>query len=217
MEKIESKNMDMVKKTFDEWAKNGRSELMEKEHGDSVLKLLKSVNFKRKFSFLDIGCGNGWVVRRIASKKQCREAVGIDKSLNMIKLAKSLSNSKKETYVKADLKSWKSKKKFDYVFSMESLYYVESIEESLKKIHAMLKPNGVFFCGTDFYKDNKATSIWSKKMKLKMHLLSKEEWKKNFNNAGFQTRTRQIKNKYAKKKWRRQFGTLFVIGSKISK
>lgn len=152
---------------------------MEKEHSGSVLKLLKSIRFERKFSFLDIGCGNGWVVRRIATKKHCKEAVGIDKSSNMIKLAKSLSNSKKETYVKAELKSWKTKKKFDYVFSMESLYYVESIEESLKKIHSMLKPNGVFFCGTDFYKDNKATSIWSKKMNVKMHLLSKEEWKKN--------------------------------------
>ena len=32
--------MDSVRKTFDEWAQNGRAELMEVEHGKNVLKFL---------------------------------------------------------------------------------------------------------------------------------------------------------------------------------
>ena len=81
--------MDKVSQTFDEWAINGRSELMQKEHAKTVLKFLKSIKFEKPFSFLDVGCGNGWVVRKIASFENCKLAVGIDKSKNMIDKAKS--------------------------------------------------------------------------------------------------------------------------------
>ena len=34
--------MDEIKKIFDEWAQNGRAELMEIEHGKNVLKFLQT-------------------------------------------------------------------------------------------------------------------------------------------------------------------------------
>jgi len=71
--------MDRVKLTFDEWALSGRSELMEKEHTKTVLKFLKSISFKSNFSFLDVGCGNGWVVRKMAQFKNCKKAMGMQK------------------------------------------------------------------------------------------------------------------------------------------
>ncbi len=76
--------MDRVKRTFDKWAQNGRAELMEIEHGKNVMKFLKTISFDKPFTFLDVGCGNGWVVRRIADKKNCKKAIGIDKSKKMI-------------------------------------------------------------------------------------------------------------------------------------
>ena len=42
--------MDIVRKTFDEWAQNGRAELMEKEHGKNVSKFLDKVCFEKPFS-----------------------------------------------------------------------------------------------------------------------------------------------------------------------
>ena len=97
---------------------------------------------------------------------------------------------------------------------MESLYYADSIKDSLTKIFKILKPGGQFFCGTDFYTDNKATTTWAKTMKVQMHLHSKQEWKKLFKNAGFVTKTRQIKDTKGNKKWKREMGTLFIIGLK---
>lgn len=206
--------MDKVRKTFDEWALSGRSELMEREHGKNVLKFLNRISFDKPFLFLDIGCGNGWVVRKISKNKNCKKAVGIDKSKNMIKNAKSKSESKKELFVVTDLENWKYQGKFDYVFSMESIYYSKSVTDAVKKAYKLLKKNGEFFCGTDFYKDNKATSGWATMMNVPMHLLSKSEWKKIFNEAGFETRTKQIKDPKSRKKWKRDFGTLFIIGKK---
>ncbi len=208
--------MDKVSQTFDKWANNGRSELMEKEHEKTVLKFLKSIKFEKPFSFLDVGCGNGWVVRKIAGLENCKLAVGIDKSKKMIDKAKSKKKFENEFYFCTNIQSWRYKGKFDYAFSMESLYYSLPMESSLLKIFKLLKRGGQFFCGTDFYKDNKATMRWSQQMKIPLDLRSKIEWKKMFEETGFKTKTKQVKDLKNQKKWKREYGTLFIIGIKMS-
>jgi len=206
--------MDRVRKTFDEWAQNGRAELMETEHSKNVLKFLQKIRFDKPFTFLDVGCGNGWVVREIANKKNCKKAVGIDKSKKMIIQARKKTANRKEEFIHTDIESMNHRGKFDFIFSMESLYYADSIDTALRKIFGLLKPGGQFFCGTDFYTDNKATAKWARIMKIQMHLHSKKEWKLFFRNAGFKVNTRNIRDLKSKKKWKREFGTLFIIGTK---
>ncbi len=207
--------MDKTTKVFDSWAKAGRAEEMEEGHGVTVGKFLGSISFDKQFSFLDIGCGNGWVVRKIAQLPKCKKAVGIDKSKNMIKRAVSNSASKKEKYACTDLESWNYAGKFDVIFSMESLYYSVPMEPALAKVFRMLKTGGFFYCGTDFYSYNHLTKSWKKVMKVPMDLRSKTERKQMFNEAGFKTTTKQIKDTKHRAKWKREFGTLFVTGKKI--
>ncbi len=209
--------MDRVRKTFDKWAQNGRAELMEIEHGKNVLKFLETVPFDKPFTFLDVGCGNGWVVRKIAKEKNCKKSIGIDKSKKMIIQSKKKIDSSKEEYVHTDIESMNYRGKFNFIFSMESLYYADSIEIALEKIYKLLKPGGQFFCGTDFYTDNKATARWAGIMKIQMHLHSKKEWRKFFKNIGFDVKTKHVKDLKNKKKWKREQGTLFIIGTKPPK
>ena len=98
--------MDKTSQLFDNWAKSGRSEQMEIGHGTSVDKLLDKITFEKPFTFLDIGCGNGWVVRKIAGKSNCKKAVGIDKSKIMIQKAKTKKITNKEHYFQTELESW---------------------------------------------------------------------------------------------------------------
>ena len=209
--------MDKIKKTFDEWAQNGRAELMEKEHGKNVSKFLSTVSFDKPFTFLDVGCGNGWVVRKISKEPNCKKSIGIDKSKKMIIESKKKMINKKEEFFHTDVESWKHISKFDFIFSMESLYYADSIELALEKIYKILKPGGQFFCGTDFYTDNKATAKWAKIMKIQMHLHSKKEWRRFFQNTGFNVKTKHVKDLKNTKKWKREWGTLFIIGTKPEK
>ena len=209
--------MDNVSKKFDEWAMNGKAESMEKGHGVNVLKFLKKISFNKPFSFLDVGCGNGWVIRYIADISTCKKAVGIDKSKKMIIQANKKIKNNKESFLYIDIEEWKYTGKFDFIFAMESIYYADSIEAAIKKIYKLLKPGGQFFCGTDFYTDNKATTKWANMMKIQMHLHSKKEWKVFFKNAGFITQTKQIKDLKGNEKWKKEFGTLFIIGTKPTK
>jgi len=209
--------MDGVRKTFDKWAQNGRAELMEIEHGKNVLKFLQTISFDKPFTFLDVGCGNGWVVRKISKEKNCKKSIGIDKSKKMIQEAIKKIGMKNEEFIHTDIESLKYRGKFDFIFSMESLYYADSIEIALEKIFKILKPGGQFFCGTDFYTDNKDTARWASIMKIQMHLHSKKEWKKFFQNTGFMVKTKHIKDLKNTKKWKREFGTLFITGTKPEK
>lgn len=209
--------MDKVRRKFNTWAKNGKAELMEIEHEKNVSKFLRSIKFEEPFMFLDVGCGNGWTVRKIAEEEKCKKAVGIDKSEKMIEQANKNKTSSKEKFIVTDIESMNSRMKFDFIFSMEALYYSDSIENALAKIYRILKPGGQFFCGTDFYTENKATRRWAEIMEIQMHLHSKKEWKDMFKIAGFSVKTKQIKDLHNKKKWKRELGTLFIIGTKGTK
>ena len=183
--------MNGIKKTFDKWAQNGRAELMENEHGNNVTKFFQTITFDEPFTFLDVGCGNGWVVRKIAKENNCKKSIGIDISNKMIIQAKKKSSNKKEEFFHTDVESWDYKGKFNFIFSMESIYYADSIEIALEKIYKLLKPGGQFFCGTDFYTENKSTARWANIMKIQMHLHSEKEWRQFFKNAGFQVKTKR--------------------------
>jgi SAM-dependent methyltransferase len=207
--------MDKTSQLFNRWAKIGRSEEMEKGHGTTVNKFFDKLIFNKPFTFLDIGCGNGWVVRKISQLSNCKKAIGIDKSSAMIKKAKEKKVSKNESYFTTDLESWQYHGKFDVIFSMESLYYSVPMEPALKKVYSLVKKQGVFYCGTDFYKDNILTTRWIKDMAVPMDLRSEKEWRKMFSDIGFDVRTKHVLDPKNKSKWKREFGTLFVIGKKL--
>ena len=98
---------------------------------------------------------------------------------------------------------------------MESLYYSVPMEPALKKVYRLLKKQGIFYCGTDFYKDNILTTRWAKDMAVPMDLRSEKEWKKMFKDIGFNTRTKHVLDLRNSSKWKREFGTLFMIGRKL--
>ena len=205
---------DKVSRIFDHLADAGKSDKFEREHSKSVLEFLKSVKFKDSFDILDVGCGSGWTVRHFAGMSSCRKAVGIDKSPGMIREAESKKSSSREKYKATDIESFRGGK-FDYVFSMEALYFAESAEAAISKIYAHLKPGGKFFCGIDFYAENKHTRRWAGMVSIKLNLHSRSEWRRFFKDVGFaDIKTRQIKDPGSRQVWRREHGTLFISGTR---
>ena len=161
---------------------------MEKGHAISVGDMLnfalkERVDKGKKFSFLDVGCGNGWVVRKVLQNILCYRAVGIDGAKQMIINAES--NGGSGHYVLANLNSYESEETFDLIHSMEVMYYLEDPAETIKKIsESWLKPDGRLIVGIDHYYENKASHSWQEKVGTPMLMLKEKEWLNIFKDAG---------------------------------
>ena len=171
---------------FDEWADLDKDFGMEKNHKSSVKEMLAYVlDKKTPYSFIDAGCGNGWVVRSVEKNPLCKKAIGVDGSKKMIQKATKLDPS--GSYIYADLMSWVPITKVDIVHSMEVFYYLENPRKMIQQIFDMwLKKNGSLILGIDFYFENKISHSWSDSCGIsKMKLLSQKEWVSFFKDAGF--------------------------------
>ena len=180
----------MIKKSpveiFSDWVDLGKDEGMEINHKEAVDEMLKAVtNSKNSFSFIDAGCGNGWVVRKVSKFKNCESSSGVDGSLNMINKARRLDNINE--YICAELSSWKPKNKKDIVHTMEVLYYFKKPLIVLENIFEnWINENGKFIMGIDFYYENKTSHDWPEKTNVDtMTLLNIKQWEKLVINAGF--------------------------------
>ncbi len=162
---------------FDKWAKENKDEGMVKNHFQPVREILKSyLPSKKKFSFVDAGCGNGWLVEYVNQINNCTFCSGVDGSHSMIKKAKL--NYPDNIYFESNIESWIPEKTVDFVFSMEVIYYLNNPKKFIENIrNKWLNKNGVFICALDYYFDNKSSHNWSEKYQIKnMTLLSKKEW-----------------------------------------
>ena len=174
---------------FNEWAELDKDLGMEKGHADAVTEMLDFALKERHridndFTFLDLGCGNGWVVRRVVDDPLCSKAHGIDGADQMIAHAKARGNN--EDYILADIYHYEPQKKYDLIHSMEVLYYLEDPEAILNKIfNSWLAEEGRLIVGIDLYYENKDSHTWEGKVGTKMLMLKQAEWIEMFKRAGF--------------------------------
>ena len=179
--------MNTAIRTFNSWAQKNKDVGMEKNHTSSVNKMLELIPSNKlscDFSFIDIGCGNGWVVHKMNSNKNCIKSVGIDGAENMIK--KAVKKDPNSEYFQFDIEKMDYKHQFDIVFSMEVFYYFKNPIKVLKYVYNhLLKPGGCMITGIDHYKENKSSLTWSKDLDLTLKTFSIEQWENNYKHVGF--------------------------------
>ena len=76
---------------FNEWARAGRGEGMEKGHRPVGEQALARMHVPANAQVLDVGCGSGWASRLLAGQASEGRVVGIDISDEMIQLARDSS------------------------------------------------------------------------------------------------------------------------------
>jgi predicted TPR repeat methyltransferase len=195
---------------FGEWAERGRDEGMAKGHQQAVDHMLGLVLSDQKaFSFLDAGCGNGWVVRQVSQHPKCVSAAGVDGAHQMIN--KAQNDDSVNSYTCADLDNWKPNSPVDIVHSMEVVYYLKDPFAFLENVYnSWLATNGVLILGLDFYKENTVSHSWPEDCGVSiMHLFSESQWVGLFRKAGF----KEVESTRfgAKENWS---GTLILRGQK---
>ena len=182
--------MRIATEVFGEWAEKGKDIGMEKGHALAVEGMIsfateERINLKRNFSFLDLGCGNGWVVRMLENNQLCVRSVGIDGAKQMIE--KASEDTSKSEFLLENIDTYISPDKFDLIHSMEVLYYLENPALTVKKIaDSWLNEGGRLIAGVDLYYENQESHSWEDRVGTKMMMLKEAEWMEIFSSAGLQ-------------------------------
>ena len=193
---------------FGKWAQTeGRVEKMAAGHTPAVSEMLTrlvariqehpSTLGKNNLKFLDIGCGSGWVCRKILNANSYGNMFsvyhGIDGSSDMVLKAKVENKGIGAcTFQEGDITKWSLDKEedlFDVAFSMECLYYLrpEEISEFLRKLSLrIIKKGGILIFGIDHYDENLQCHGWSELNNCHMTLWKSSKWKEEVLEAGFE-------------------------------
>ena len=137
--------MDKVAGTYQTWTYEWSGSDAVARH-DKALSFLSSIEYFYPDSFLDIGCGNGTLTKRIMSHYGIDKAYGVDKEYIETKdIPEGLVISKCDT----DLEVLPYKdNSFDLVHLGETFEHLFSPDKCLKEIYRVLKPNGLCFIST---------------------------------------------------------------------
>ncbi|MHB8545731.1 MAG: class I SAM-dependent methyltransferase [Nitrosotalea sp.] len=96
---------------------------------------------------LVVGCGNGWVERKLCDLGIGEEFDAFDISDSYLDEAKQKKGDRPINYFKEDINTMKSIKnnEYDAVFNYAILHHVYEIDFAIKKLAQVLKPNGLMF------------------------------------------------------------------------
>ena len=172
---------------FNEWARAGRGEGMERGHrpvGEQAIELMK---ISTDAHILDLGCGSGWASRLMAEKAFQGKVIGIDISDEMVQLAADTSRqfSNVEFKVASAEALPFSDNDFTHVFSMESLYYYSNMMAALKEVYRILRDGGRFVTVVDLYFENKPSHQWIPTLNVPVQLLSIPDYRRFLEESGF--------------------------------
>src|SRR2546423_12229856 len=173
---------------FNEWARAGKGAEMERGHRPVGEQAIARMRIEAESRVLDIGCGSGWATRLMADHAFNGRVTGIDISDEMVRIARESSTSHQN--IDFEVASAEQlpfpDNEFTHAFSMESLYYYRHIPKALKEINRVLKPGALFVAVVDLYWENQATHQWIDMLKVPVELLSVEDYRSLFIDAGFE-------------------------------
>jgi len=178
---------DRLRIEFNEWARAGRGESMERGHRPVGEQAIEKMSLAANARVLDVGCGSGWASRLMAERATRGRVVGIDISDEMIQVAaqSSAGNPRLEFRVATAEALPFADDEFTDAFSMESLYYYADMLVALREIHRVLGSGGQFLTVIDLYQENEPSHQWIEKLRVPVHLLSTPEYHALLEDAGF--------------------------------
>ncbi|WP_407410374.1 class I SAM-dependent methyltransferase [Methanobrevibacter sp.] len=125
---------------------------MNKEHTPVSLWGLKHLDIKSDDVILDIGCGGGININRMA--KHAKKVYGVDYSMDSVKVSREVNRQEiydgKVEVVHGDVQSLPfDDETFDVVTAFETVYFWPNIEKCFAEVKRVLKPGGIFLIGTE--------------------------------------------------------------------
>jgi ubiquinone/menaquinone biosynthesis C-methylase UbiE len=164
---------------------------MNKGHWDLTTWGLKYVNIKPDSVIVDVGCGGGKTISRLARRATQSKVYGIDHSADMVEYSKQVNkklieknrvkivqNSVEKTVFKDD--------SFDLVTAIETYYFWPNLEQAFREIRRILKNGGYLLFISEMIKDG-VYEVENAEIiaKTQVHLVPLHEIRRMLFSAGF--------------------------------
>src|SRR5581483_6221711 len=174
---------ELLRTEFNRWAEEGRGDEMEAHHLSITEQTLRRMELKPGERVLDLGCGTGWASRLIArlvgeGPAGFGQVVGLDISDEMIRRSRAASRDFDNLifiWGSAQQIPWEENF-FDKVLSVESFYYYPDQDRALAELFRVMAPHARLFILINLYKDNPYSLQWVHKLKVPVHVRSKDEY-----------------------------------------
>ncbi len=146
---------------------------MNKEHTPVSLWGLKHLNIKSDDVILDVGCGGGINIKRMA--QDAKKVYGIDYSIESVNLSKEVNekliDEGKVEIMKGNVKDLPFEDNtFDIVTAFETVYFWPDIEKCFGEVKRVLKPGGMFLIGMETNgSDNWVMKFWKHFIDMEMY------------------------------------------------
>jgi arsenite methyltransferase len=182
-------NTQSLREEFNRWAEAGRGDGMEQDHLPITLPVLSKMKVGAADNVLDVGCGSGWLSRRLGKLAPQGRIVGMDISDEMIRVAQRNSSDQRNiSFVTGEVSKIPAEPDFfHHAISVESSYYWPDPAAGIREIHRVLRRGGAAWILINYYRDNPYCHQWGALLAVPTHLLSAEEWAELFRAAGFES------------------------------
>lgn len=179
---------NVLREEFNRWAEAGRGEGMEEDHLPITLPVIEKMQLAPTDNILDVGCGAGWLSRRLAQLVPEGRVIGMDISDEMVRRARRACMDRDNSLFVvggAEEIPWEANF-FTRAVSVESAYYWPNPAAGLKEIFRVLREGGSVWILINYYRDNPHCNHWGEKLAVPTHLFSAHEWAALFRDARFE-------------------------------
>lgn len=164
---------------------------MNQSHASITGWALDFFKFEEGDRVLDIGCGGGAALHRMAQQIRSGHLTGVDYS--EVSVRESMKTNEKEILDgKMDILQASVEKlpfaeeSFDKILTVESFYFWPDPAQNLKEVRRVLKRGGVFLLASEIYqKEGLTPEVLENIREYQLYTPTKEEYEKLFTQAGF--------------------------------
>lgn len=152
---------------------------------------LQQLHFEKNATILDVGCGGGRTVQRLAALAPEGVIHGIDYSAASVASSRATNAREIETgRVQIQLASVAAlpfpDRTFDVVTAVETHYYWPDLQNDLREVFRVLKPGGTFALIAELYRGGRRSAVYGLVMRLlRATYLSDAEHRDRLTQAGF--------------------------------
>lgn len=108
--------------------------------------ILDAIGVHSPASVLDVGCGEGWLVRALSG--QGIDVLGVDIVPALIKVARQSGPGRYQVHAYQDLSALAQQARFDLAVCNFSLFGKQSVEQVFQQLPSLLNDEGVFIVQT---------------------------------------------------------------------